>query len=302
MTLSTNPSRQAVMNEFARLLLAEAQRVATIFGTGFDPQVLGLAADDDLPEPEAIDLSRFELARSASVFYDYAFEARCPVGLDLGDLEVFFEHVEDFVKTRSEIRLVYLGDTGDSSVALCEQLVNLTRARLDLDNGRDLDIADVALLARMNEKSVRNATNAKAWKKLRVQRESAHGGHIWVKNDEARRWLAGTRGFKATVFPEIAEDVLPDSLNSAFEVGRFIRHRREALQLSLSEVASELPRGINNENWLTNLEITGEHLDPTVCRPLSRALNLDAAWFTRQVFRALFPDEWEILHCDADSL
>jgi hypothetical protein len=297
MTLSTNPSRQSVMKEFAKLLLAEAQRAATIFGTGVDRQVLGLAKTDDLPEPDAIDLSRFELARSVALFYDYAFEARCSVGLDLGDLQVFFEHFENFIKTSSEIRELYLDDTGTSSV-FCEHLVNLTRARLDLDDGQAVDIADVALLANMNEKSVRNATNAKEWKKLRVRRESAHGGRIWVENDEARRWLAGTRGFKPTLFPTLADDAIPETLNSGFEIGRFVLERRKALQLSLLQVASKLPVGKNSENWLRSFETTGEGLDPGVCRPLSRALNVDAVWFTRQVFKALFPEEWEVIHCD----
>ena len=87
------------------------------------------------------------------------------------------------------------------------------RARLDLDtlgeaaskalptifqddNCGYLSLVEVAFLAQMNEKSVRNATQPNAPDRLQTYKK---GARTVVDSDEALRWLKGRRNFKPTV-------------------------------------------------------------------------------------------------------
>jgi hypothetical protein len=58
-----------------------------------------------------------------------------------------------------------------------------------------LTLSEVALLANMDERSVRNAANPKLPDPLKTE---AMGKRSLVKPEEARRWLAGRKGFIPT--------------------------------------------------------------------------------------------------------
>ncbi|MBA1148273.1 hypothetical protein H0Z60_14550 [Ectothiorhodospiraceae bacterium WFHF3C12] len=89
---------------------------------------------------------------------------------------------------------------------LCRQAFEAGNARLKLDAGNDiveeflmptdLTLREVAVLAGMTERSVRNATLASAKDRLKTFQS---GSSVYVDAREALRWLRGRRGFVETV-------------------------------------------------------------------------------------------------------
>ena len=72
--------------------------------------------------------------------------------------------------------------------------VTVSREELDIPSGQ-LAVAEVAVLADIDTRSVRNAMNAKLPDPLVGQ---PFGKRVFIPVEEARRWLAGRKGFRPT--------------------------------------------------------------------------------------------------------
>jgi hypothetical protein len=92
-----------------------------------------------------------------------------------------------------------------------------------------LTLAEVALLANMDERSVRNAANPKLTNPLKTEQV---GQRSLVRPDEARRWLAGRKGYVPTqaydgpripsfdlTLPELPKEFLEQVQREAEETG-----------------------------------------------------------------------------------
>jgi hypothetical protein len=173
--------------------------------------------------------------------------------------------------------------------------------RHHLDTGADLSAAQLALLANMNERSVRNAMLAGGDLKA-----DANGN---VDNAEGRRWLQGRRGFVATTRREFPGDAmqLPEALD-AVEIPTFIDRRLRALWgqgdtetpshaderfpgwvLQASETSGLAPERVL-AGCLLPLDVR-----PQDCEAWAKALRVERVWFTHQVMSALFPEQVDML-------
>lgn len=136
---------------------------------------------------------------------------KCPAWAELADLfEYAVEGIEppDGAPIRRDFYDVFQGRGGTSTLEEhIEQVYVLASARHVLDGGnRDffpfedvpagyLSVLEVALLARMEPRSVRNAMHPKLADRLVGEQ---HGSRTFISVPEARRWLSGRRGFMAT--------------------------------------------------------------------------------------------------------
>ncbi len=103
------------------------------------------------------------------------------------------------------------------------ELVDRIEARATLDEGNSLTLAQLAVLAEMNERSVRNALNTEGESRLQLQPDGE------VSNEEARRWLAGRR-FQAHAAPRLAAQADADAgLAAAGRFPSFVRSRMKLL-------------------------------------------------------------------------
>jgi hypothetical protein len=174
-------------------------------------------------------------------------------------------------------------------------------ARHDLDTEASLDAAQLALLANMNERSVRNAMLAGGDLKA-----DANGN---VDNTEAKRWLQGRRGFVATTRREFPSDAmqLPDALDSV-EIPTFIDRRLRALWReggaeTLSQTDERFPGWVvqasRNSGLAPERVLAGCLLPldvrPQDCEAWAKALRVERVWFTHQVMSALFPEQVDML-------
>jgi hypothetical protein len=310
-------TRQSVRLEFAGRVLADLLRMNTVLGPQAAHRALGIAVpavpsrfEATLNNPafmislDDINIDQLHMGRFVMAMYDYAYEHRYPVGVPMYEFKAEMEHVEDFVvDLESEIINLFMGDPshmGEAADAEWEALPNLyaaTYARLNLDMGESMFISDIAILANMAEKSVRNAATTLGENKLSIKSIPGIDTCDFVDNDEARRWLSSRRGFVPTHFGSMTAelDQHPESLNSLFELGSYIDERWTALNKTPETVHKELSWNPSKFDYLNAITGNPHQIDPKDCADLARSLQISESWLTSQVMRNLFPHQVELL-------
>ena len=155
------------------------------------------------------------LWKAASDMYDYGVTGTPSRALyPGGHVDGVYGNLERFLRgiDTPNMRL-FLEESDNSPPRLTMLAVQTAVARMVLDNGwrhtdygamengglkgdmNHLTLAEVALLASMDERSVRNAANPKLTNPLKTEQV---GQRSLVKPDEARRWLAGRKGYVPT--------------------------------------------------------------------------------------------------------
>lgn len=287
--------------------------MGTLFGMQAARALLGLPAippaglvspnpfqrEPGVPVLDDVDLDTLPVGLVAMAMYDYAFDGHHPAGITPDVFSAEVESLEDFVTSfSSDLFDLFLGDPVHSQgapygalQALCEH----TRARLRLDMGEDLMIQDVAFLAGMGERSVRNALSSSD----EVQRLKAHSNG-WVNNSEARRWLSNKRGFVPTVFTNVSyvPGEHPEGLTSWLELGRYVDERWHGLGKTLDQVANELEWIGARADVLKALPADPHLIDPKDCEEIAKTLLVSPSWFTAQVLRLKYPRQMELLMQD----
>ena len=187
--------------------------------------------------------------------------------------------------------------------AAFRQIVELAMARYQLDYARHVTLPQIALLADVNERSVRNALHATGESMLAATRDEY--GALVVEKTEALRWLRGRRNFKETVrigswgsdLPEKLDmDEIMPFLRNRLEERFSVEHLREVL--SLSDDEAENGRfdnagsscGLSGEQVRKLFEQGIDELSPDDCPLIAQILLIDKAWLTMQVMRARFPE------------
>jgi hypothetical protein len=257
---------------------------------------------------DQIDLSKYRIGRSLPYYYDYAYHARCIGGGDSeffdgfdGDKYVFKEFLE-----LTDTFGIVTSTGNDSKWGLMKYLFgeekwrnsglwdlnNLLDARRNLDFGDNVSIADIVLLTNMNEKSVRNALRDEGENKL----HSLNGEQI--ESTEALRWMRGRKsGFRETSFIAFDKDELPTSLRY-IEIAPFIQARLEKFYADSSEnfrydKAANLLGYSHVQLWAIAENIDKIPIGDT--HRIAKVIQVDPAWFTEQVFTALYPEQMELI-------
>lgn len=236
----------------------------------------------------SFDLDSFPVTGYMDVLYEYAIN-----GINTqGDITHEYEESRDFFRGVEEFDLLWENVEGeDVSIKKCMQVVEMANARLCLDDGgfawsteggvlaNHLSLAQVALLAGLDERTVRNATTPKAKDRLATVN---FGGRTFVDNEVAIEWLK-RRGFKETVVATYGSRRDPkDGFQSAADLGAFVAESRGTLGIGQDEFAREADV---EKAWLANLEAGELVFDKQGCLKLAQALNLDPKDFTLAAFR-----------------
>jgi len=312
-TTPRDPLLKTLETELAERILSLAAFLDAAFLPGkVGNNLISLIQDREIEvfnsDPRQIDLSRFRIGRTLPYLYNYAYNARC---IDVDDIDwddlcsdgidgVFkdFMAITDNYGVRdgtgnlaenwgSDFNLDPRKQVWNSSPLW--EMIFLCDARHKLDFRHSLSITDIALLSGMNEKSVRNALRSEGEHQL-ISEDGEN-----VKSSEALRWLRGRKsGFRETTFVKFDNDSLPDSLTYV-EIPSFIKSR-------LDKIYGEF-------NWRfdadEHLGYSGDKLwDITSGRQkisvedvivIAKALQVDPAWFSEQVFSAYFPEQMELI-------
>ena len=194
---------------------SEMQEELSKFLTLYGAQVERLYGSSDSARITTNSVEESVVWKAASDMYDYGI-AGIPNGILVPGsiIDGIHAHVEKFLRAIDTPAMrVYLNENDNSPPSLAVRAVQSAVARMVLDGGERntdfgtdvhgigkgdwgyLTLAEVALLANMDERSVRNAANPKLPDPLKTE---PVGRRSLVRPEEARRWLAGRKGFIPT--------------------------------------------------------------------------------------------------------
>ena len=204
-------SKAAMQKELLSFLALYGQQVEKIYGAS-EGTWLTKASLEDSP-----------IYRGVNAMYDYGICGIPCQSLSPGSfLDGLYAHTEKFVCSMDSTSMqIYLAENDNASPKMAKRAVQAAVARLVLDGGERttdyavnefgpgkgdfgyLTLPEVALLADMDERSVRNAANPKLVDPLKTVQI---GKRSLVEPKEAQRWLAGRKGFVAT---RVVEGLIP---------------------------------------------------------------------------------------------
>jgi hypothetical protein len=269
----------------------------------------------------AINLSRTVIGRYLPIYYTYAYDGRVIPGYEdeLDESGENMERLADFAlifrsdSAYFDLCLDVAGLDVETDVGHLQDMIDRLRARRTLDEGSFMSISELALLADMSERSVRNALIMEGTGRLNADKSGD------IENAEARRWLEGRRGFVPTQKKEFPKnlDECPDQLD-VLEIPPFVQDRiikrfaqNELDKIALETASSPHYDGVYQEYpeiiqkvakaaGLAEESIRGAlqqplRISPQDCQGIAKAILVDPVWFTMQVMRALFPTQMDML-------
>lgn len=204
-------SKSAMQQELLSFLSLYGQQVEQLYG----------ASEGSWLTKESLESS--PIYRGVNAMFDYGICGIPSQDLSPGSfLDGLYAYTERFVRSLDSTPMrIYLSENDNALPRMAKRAVQAAVARLVLDGGeRSTDYAsdefgpgkgdfgyltlpEVALLADMDERSVRNAANPKLADPLKTVQI---GKRSLVEPKEAQRWLAGRKGFVAT---RVIEGLIP---------------------------------------------------------------------------------------------
>lgn len=292
------PSFETTRNSAIAALYCLAYTIDLQIREGAGASILNLQPDlpwYEWPRYEDIDCDSIDVLAGLEAIYRYAIhgETRGWISEDieegnLGRLEALVEMVSNNLVDRNWGDFEHVAGENDRG-ELLHQVVKLAKARHQLDSERYVELGNIALLAGMNERSVRNALHAKGDGHLIATRGAA--GELVVEKLEALRWLRRGHGFIETRRIGSPMGELPEKL----ERDEIMPYLRERLRLIFPN------QDRMYEQAASNLGVTADHLrglfcgdieefSPEHCPMIADILLVDTQWLTTQVMRARFPE------------
>lgn len=112
-------------------------------------------------------------------------------------------------------------------------ICDLCSARDKLDQDDDLNIKELALLAGVDERTIRNAASAGNIETIKS------GSETLVLNKDAKKWLYARPDFKPTKYLNKKDTNSEIDVTTATAFGQFLALRREAQNLTIGDVTKE---------------------------------------------------------------
>lgn len=321
-TKDIKPTLEQIEIELKATYAAAAVVMDECFCNGAGKKLLGISDDTSLRwSADFIDLSKTNIGRYLPIFYAYAYDGRLIPGYE-HEFDMGGEHIErlqDFMlifhsdSAYFDLCLEVAGIDPVNDTGYIDDMLERLSARNALDSGNTMSLEKIAILADMNERSVKNALAATGENRLSLNEQGS------VDNADALRWLKNRRGFKPTVRTSFSEEIAecPEELD-AIEIPSFVEHRIGLLfsdglldTLALSHASTPSTEGafveypeifqrVSKASGLTPESIQNAiqqplKIRPEECQGLAKALAVDPVWFTMQVMRALFPTQMDML-------
>ncbi|GAA0246949.1 hypothetical protein LNAOJCKE_0444 [Methylorubrum aminovorans] len=233
---------EQMLDELRTIFLYEADHIAMGAGEEAAERFLGFPLREEEGEhefcdldPARVDLGRFQISKTFERAYGFVFEPGLTNALDeeVQDLLVFMQGTPRVGGRAGSAGVThsFMGPDG-----LCQTIADAAYARwkLEIVERGEFTTRELALLANMSEGAVRNAMADKDEGGLRAIPGSKP---VQVEFEEAKRWLAGRRGFKPTPVRLRDDPNLRSrfgSVQTAEELGELIQRLRVQFEPILS--------------------------------------------------------------------
>lgn len=305
MTISPLFSKQELMTEVRNVLFAFSRELGRIYNNSHAPRLMGFTVeacpsssvmDEKLREEANID--QFAVSSYMSNLYDYAMLGVLHADLR-DDWEIVQEDIKGFFDGLRDFPLLS-NNADDYSLEKPLQVIELSCLRMALDEGgycvledgttlwRHIALKDLAYLAGIDEKSIRNMATPKAKNPLKTVK---HGSRTFVEMEVAKEWLR-QRGFKETEFRSrnSERDISITGFLSSTDLGAYVREMRERSKMTVSELASRMIRS-DAAVKISQLEQGIWSFEVSFFTELAQSLNLDARPFVMAVLQLHQRDE-----------
>lgn len=316
-TSKSLPTVPELERELAIYFAAVGLLMDDCYMPGSSARMLGVkATDGEYKLAPKVDVRATQIGRMLPLWAKYAYEGIVSAGYEQGGFDVTDGPLE---RLRDMLNLLQHEDPYFQECLTAAQtfplevplgglsdLVDRVMARSSLDSSGSLSLEELALLANMNERSVRNAVTAIGDGHLQVGLDGR------IHNEVASRWLHGRRGFVATQNRQmpLALNEVPDLLDEV-EIPPYVRHRLKAIWTPVAASAPE-PKWANTmgyPGWIVaaaqECGLSIDRLDAATRLPLdikpldgdkvAQAIQVDRVWFNQQLMTALFPDPVDML-------
>lgn len=247
---------------------------------GVRDNFFGAKVSDTFEEVEAREALTNRVRQSSawsalSKLYDYAVDGNA------GN-----EHPTDIVISGAEV-LSLITTENYKPVVEWEMVVARGDGRFALDDGEDVHLEKLALLADVDVRTVRNAISAGELRAFKIE-NVLHPG-IYVENASARAWLQGRRGFKPTLYSgQITQAI--EEVASPADFAAFLAARREQLGLTTDDrKLLPLVPGVDSKA-LAAVEAGVFTLPLNAVNPLADFYQMDRKAFLDCVMRVFFSE------------
>lgn len=206
-----------------------------------------------------------------SSLYDYAIDG------------IASEHPVDIVIGAAEVIRLLDTEMGPSLHEF-EEVCNMGDGRAALDEGSDIALQKLALLADVDPRTVRNAISSDELKATKTE------DGLFIDNASARSWLLSRRGFKPTV--DVTGNKLSlDQIHTPGEFSTFLKSRHDEIEVDrkLLELHPVEADSIDSlEQGIFTLPISSAF-------PLADIYQLDRKEFLACVMRVFFSEQLSAL-------
>lgn len=278
----TNLTYEQFENDLKRAMFNFADMLNTVFDAGAAECLLGM--DSTEQGAADIDLGKLGAGCEARTLYEYSLNARIA------------SNATNYIDmlTGPEQLLLMLESQPVLLPQSVEYVIRTSVARWKIDDDDEnypLTLQEIALLANMDIRSVRNAASAKS-DPLKTYNES---GRTFIAKDDAIAWLKSRRGFKPTVvFNPGSDDIDVPTFLSQKTVGDFVKKRRKEMKLGPKELCGRTEEQNSlDEETLNQVESGKLSFSPSTWLTLANALGVNGEAFAYNVLKAIQREELE---------
>jgi hypothetical protein len=213
--------KEILFNDFFRSAFGTMQALEQHYGVpGVVEHIFGKEACSQANKEQAkASLRKSDAWSELSALYDYALHG---IVSDLDGPSSVVINGSDVLKLASS------EDWWPSSE--WDDIIAMGDGRFALDDGDEITIYKLSLLAKVDQRTVRNAISA-GHLVANKRNTMLEGEQLCVENASARRWLYGRKGFKPTVVPGGEQNPSLASVSGPAEFGAFLTSQRKCIGL-----------------------------------------------------------------------
>jgi hypothetical protein len=290
MAVRQYPTLQALQKEFEDFLEEIFSGVSELFD--YEENDLGVLAQAPNKLRELVESHSLGTLEEMYQFaiYGTGSLAAIPTMALLLKVERFLEGFGSSLAQTRWDNLTMINDLGAARIALDGDTSDTASGRLDGLHSDYLTVKEVALLAFVEERSVRNAIS-----RGELQSEK-DGSATMIANEEARAWLRGRRGFNPTqyIYADVSE--LSDITKSS-ELASYLQLKREkTLKLEVDQLLSQVADTHISLDDLHALESGEYRLAIEDSNELARLYREPPALMMKKIVMVFFPSLYRAIH------
>jgi hypothetical protein len=293
-----NISEDVMIDDLATVLTGMVERMSFIFNSALKgqpsngPWVFGLnvarVKDETYDVLTTDEIEGLSITGTMRLLYRYGVNGEYPEGWHINDIVM---NGIDFIESvRGGLRSSINNHHGEGS-GMCGEVVDRAVARWKLDGSEQLSFREVALLAGLDERTVRNAASSKGKGRLKTEN---FDGKTFVNATTAYAWLARKKGFKPTTYEKENAQMEASEFSNVDEFCVYLHRRRLELSLSCEEAGRSVDLLLGEDGWVL-MENSGAAPDLKHIPGLATTLQVDEAWLTQRIMEVFYARQLKLI-------